>query len=376
MSGPVMIMAGGTGGHVYPALAVARGLAAMGRDVVWLGTRRGLEGRVIPQQQIPIEWISVSGLRGKGVVSWLLAPFRLLRALFQALSILRKTRPSVVLGMGGFVSGPGGLAARLLGRRLVIHEQNAVAGLTNRSLARIADRVLEAFPGSFPNPGHIRSGVETVGNPVRDEILSLAEPGRRMAGRSGSLRLLVLGGSQGALRLNTMTPLALAQIDSGQRPQVWHQAGARTLDQAKSAYRLHDVDARVEPFIEQMADAYGWADLVICRAGALTVFELAAAGLAAVLVPFPSAVDDHQTLNADWLVRAGAAVLLPEAKLSADSLAAMILRFSGDRQGLLDMAGRARALAAPGACGKVVRACLGTLGDEPGSASSRQKGGS
>lgn len=376
MSGPVMIMAGGTGGHVYPALAVARGLAAMGRDVVWLGTRRGLEGRVIPQQQIPIEWISVSGLRGKGVVSWLLAPFRLLRALFQALSILRKTRPSVVLGMGGFVSGPGGLAARLLGRRLVIHEQNAVAGLTNRSLARIADRVLEAFPGSFPNPGHIRSGVETVGNPVRDEILSLAEPGRRMAGRSGSLRLLVLGGSQGALRLNTMTPLALAQIDGGQRPQVWHQAGAKTLDQAKSAYRLHDVDARVEPFIEQMADAYGWADLVICRAGALTVFELAAAGLAAVLVPFPSAVDDHQTLNADWLVRAGAAVLLPEADLSADSLAAMILKFSGDRQGLLDMAGRARALAAPGACGKVVRACLGTLGDEPGSASSRQKGGS
>ncbi len=376
MSGPVMIMAGGTGGHVYPALAVARGLAAMGRDVVWLGTRRGLEGRIIPQQQIPIEWISVSGLRGKGVVSWLLAPFRLLRALFQALSILRKTRPSVVLGMGGFVSGPGGLAARLLGRRLVIHEQNAVAGLTNRSLARIADRVLEAFPGSFPNPGHIRSGVETVGNPVRDEILSLPEPGRRMAGRSGSLRLLVLGGSQGALRLNTITPLALAQIDGGQRPQVWHQAGAGTLDQAKSAYRLHDVDARVEPFIEQMADAYGWADLVICRAGALTVFELAAAGLAAVLVPFPSAVDDHQTLNADWLVRAGAAVLLPEADLSADSLAAMILKFSGDRQGLLDMAGRARALAAPGACGKVVRACLGTLGDEPGSASSRQKGGS
>ncbi len=376
MSGPVMIMAGGTGGHVYPALAVARGLAAMGRDVVWLGTRRGLEGRVVPQQQIPIEWISVSGLRGKGVVSWLLAPFRLLRALFQALSILRKTRPSVVLGMGGFVSGPGGLAARLLGRRLVIHEQNAVAGLTNRSLARIADRVLEAFPGSFPNPGHIRSGVETVGNPVRDEILSLPEPGQRMAGRSGSLRLLVLGGSQGALRLNRMTPLALAQIDGGQRPQVWHQAGARTLDQAKSAYRLHDIDARVEPFIEQMADAYGWADLVVCRAGALTIFELAAAGLAAVLVPFPSAVDDHQTLNADWLVRAGAAVLLPEADLSADSLAAMILKFSGDRQGLLEMAGRARALAAPGACGKVVRACLGTLGDEPGSASSRQKGGS
>ena len=374
MSGPVMIMAGGTGGHVYPALAVARGLAAMGRDVVWLGTRRGLEGRVIPQQQIPIEWISVSALRGKGVVSWLLAPFRLLRALFQSLSILRKTRPAVVLGMGGFVSGPGGLAARLLGRRLVIHEQNAVAGLTNRSLARIADRVLEAFPSSFPNPERISSGVETVGNPVRDEILSLPEPVLRMAGRSGSLRLLVLGGSQGALRLNTMVPLALAQIDSGQRPQVWHQAGERTLAQAKAAYRQHDIDARVEPFIEQMADAYGWADLVVCRAGALTVFELAAAGLAAVLIPFPSAVDDHQNLNANWLVRAGAAVLLPEANLSADSLAAIILRFAGDRQSLLEMAGRARSLAAPGACGKVVRACLGAMADGPGSSPDRHKG--
>ena len=374
MSGPVMIMAGGTGGHVYPALAVARGLAAMGRDVVWLGTRRGLEGRVIPEQQIPIEWISVSGLRGKGVVSWLFAPFRLLRALFQSLSILRKTRPAVVLGMGGFVSGPGGLAARLLGRRLVIHEQNAVAGLTNRSLARIANRVLEAFPSSFPNPERISSGVETVGNPVRDEILSLPEPGQRMAGRSGRLRLLVLGGSQGALRLNTMMPLALAQIDSDKRPQVWHQAGASTLEKARSGYRQHDLDARVEPFIENMADAYGWADLVVCRAGALTIFELAAAGLAAVLVPFPSAVDDHQTLNAKWLVRSGAAVLLPEETLAADSLAALILRFAGDRQSLLEMAGRARALAAPGACGKVVQACLTTTDDGPDSFTGRQKG--
>ncbi|MCZ6911943.1 MAG: undecaprenyldiphospho-muramoylpentapeptide beta-N-acetylglucosaminyltransferase [Proteobacteria bacterium] len=374
MSGPVMIMAGGTGGHVYPALAVARALAAMGRDVVWLGTRRGLEGRVIPEQQIPIEWISVSGLRGKGVVSWLIAPFRLLRALFQSLSILRKTRPAVVLGMGGFVSGPGGLAARLLGRRLVIHEQNAVAGLTNRSLARIANRVLEAFPSSFPNPERISSGVETVGNPVRDEILSLPEPGQRMAGRSGRLRLLVLGGSQGALRLNTMMPLALAQIDSDKRPQVWHQAGASTLEKARSGYRRHDLDARVEPFIEDMADAYGWADLVVCRAGALTIFELAAAGLAAVLVPFPSAVDDHQTLNAKWLVRSGAAVLLPEETLAADSLAALILRFAGDRQSLLEMAGRARALAAPGACGKVVQACLTTTDDGPDSFTGRQKG--
>ncbi len=374
MSGPVMIMAGGTGGHVYPALAVARGLAAMGEDVVWLGTRHGLEGRVVPQEQIPIEWISITGLRGKGLLSWVFAPFRLLRALFQYLSILRKTRPAVVLGMGGFVSGPGGLAARLLGRKLVIHEQNAVAGLTNRSLARIADRVLEAFPSSFPNPERISSGVETVGNPVRNEILSLPEPGQRMAGRGGSLRLLILGGSQGALRLNTMAPLALAQIDRDQRPQVWHQAGARSLEQAKSAYRQHDIDARVEPFIDQMEDAYGWADLVVCRAGALTIFELAAAGLAAVLVPFPSAVDDHQTLNANWLVRAGAAILLPEENLSADSLAGMILRFAGDRQSLLEMAGRARALAAPGACGKVIQACLAKTGDGAGSSTSRQKG--
>ncbi len=374
MSGPVMIMAGGTGGHVYPALAVARGLAAMGEDVVWLGTRHGLEGRVIPQEQIPIEWISITGLRGKGLLSWVFAPFRLLRALFQSLSILRKTRPAVVLGMGGFVSGPGGLAARLLGRKLVIHEQNAVAGLTNRSLARIADRVLEAFPSSFPNPERISSGVETVGNPVRNEILSLPEPVQRMAGRGGSLRLLVLGGSQGALRLNTMAPLALAQIDRDQRPQVWHQAGARSLEQAKSAYRQYDIDARVEPFIDQMEDAYGWADLVVCRAGALTIFELAAAGLAAVLVPFPSAVDDHQTLNANWLVRAGAAILLPEENLSADSLAGMILRFAGDRQSLLEMAGRARALAAPGACEKVIQACLAKTGDGADSSTSRQKG--
>jgi UDP-N-acetylglucosamine--N-acetylmuramyl-(pentapeptide) pyrophosphoryl-undecaprenol N-acetylglucosamine transferase len=280
----------------------------------------------------------------------------------------------VVLGMGGFVSGPGGLAARLLGRKLVIHEQNAVAGLTNRSLARIADRVLEAFPSSFPNPERISSGVETVGNPVRDEILSLPEPGQRMAGRGGSLRLLILGGSQGALRLNTMAPLALSQIDRDQRPQVWHQAGARSLEQARSAYLQHGIDARVEPFIEQMADAYGWADLVVCRAGALTIFELAAAGLAAVLVPFPSAVDDHQTLNANWLVRAGAAILLPEENLSADSLAGMILRFAGDRQSLLEMAGRARALAAPGACGKVIQACLAKTGDGPGSSTRRQKG--
>jgi len=358
MSGPVMIMAGGTGGHVYPALAVANSLIAGGTDVVWLGTRRGLEARVIPQQQIPIEWITVSGLRGKGVIGWLLAPFRLIRALFQSLLILRKIQPCAVLGMGGFVSGPGGVAARLLGRSLVIHEQNAVAGLTNRLLARIADRVLEAFPGSYPNLRRVTPGIETVGNPVREEILSVPEPNQRLAGRSGNLRLLILGGSQGALRLNSMVPQALARVDRASRPEVWHQAGEKTLEQAKTAYRQQSVDARIEPFIDDMAGAYGWADLVICRAGALTVFELAAAGLPAVLVPFPSAVDDHQTLNADWLVRAGAAVLLPEEELTAMSLARILQRFAGDRRELLAMANRARALAAPDACDKVVQACL------------------
>ncbi len=378
MSGPVMIMAGGTGGHIYPALAVANGLATRGQDVVWLGTKRGLESRVIPAQRIPIEWVSVTGLRGKGVASWLLAPVRLFRAFYQSVSILRRIRPSVVLGMGGFVSGPGGLAARLLGRPLIIHEQNAVAGLTNRLLARFADRVFEAFPGSFPNLNRTAARVETIGNPVREDILSLPGPGKRTQAASETLRLLVLGGSQGALRLNLLLPESLAQLEKDARPIVWHQAGARTLEQAQNAYLQNAVEARVEPFIENMADAYAWADLVVCRAGALTVFELAAAGLAALLVPYPSAVDDHQTMNARWLVNAGAAILLPEQDTTAAHISAQIRKFTADRRTLQEMAVRARALAAPNACDRVVQACMEkiVLSNHSTIANSGQEGGS
>jgi len=374
MSGPILIMAGGTGGHVYPALAVAHRLVAANRDVVWLGTRRGLEAKIIPQQQIPVEWISVAGLRGKGALNWLTAPFKLLRALFQSISVLRRTKPSAVLGMGGFVSGPGGLAAWVLGKKLLIHEQNAVAGLTNRLLARLADRVLEAFPDSFPNRERINAGVGTVGNPVRAGIISITAPRERMAKQRDHFRVLVLGGSQGALRLNDIVPLALARLEDPGRLQVWHQAGAKTLERASAAYEGLEIDVRVEAFIEDMAGAYGWADLVICRAGALTVFELAAAGLAAILVPFPAAVDDHQTLNANWLVRAEAAVLLSEDELDAKTLAGAIQRFADDRPSLVDMAERARTLATPDACDKVVQACLAMADDGSGLSSNRREG--
>lgn len=354
-SRPIMIMAGGTGGHVYPALAVAQRLIALGQDVVWLGTRNGLEARVIPEHGIPILWISVAGLRGKGVVSWLTAPFKLIRALFQSLAVLRRINPRVVVGMGGFASGPGGLAAWITRRPLVIHEQNAVAGLTNRVLARFAARVLEAFPRSFAGT-HAKA--ETLGNPVRRDIIALPGPAQRLANRQGPLRLLILGGSQGALHLNRVVPAALAMMPDSPALEIKHQSGDRTLDEAVAAYREHRVDAQIVPFIDDMSAAYGWADLVICRAGALTVFELAAAGLGAVLVPFPAATDDHQTKNAEWLAQNSAGVLMPENELSAKSLAELLARLLSDRDGLLKMAANARRLAAPDACERVAEICM------------------
>jgi len=348
MNGPVLIMAGGTGGHVFPALAVADELRARGVAVVWLGTRAGLEARVVPAAGISTEWISVVGLRGKGVMRVLQAPFMLARACWQALGVLRRVKPPVVLGMGGFVTGPGGLMARLTGRGLCVHEQNAVAGLTNRLLARIAQRTLEAFPGSLP-------GAQHTGNPVRAAIAALPEPGQRFAERQGPLRLLVLGGSQGARALNQVVPQALARLGQD-RFEVHHQTGAAHLDAAKEQYAATGVGARVEPFIEDMAAVYGWADVVVCRAGALTIAELAAAGVGAVLVPYPYAVDDHQTRNAGYLVDAGAAVLLPESHLDAERLAALLAPW--DRAQLLERARRARALARPDAARAVADACL------------------
>ncbi|MDG4554031.1 MAG: undecaprenyldiphospho-muramoylpentapeptide beta-N-acetylglucosaminyltransferase [Candidatus Competibacter sp.] len=351
---PVLIMAGGTGGHVFPALAVAEWLRERGVSVIWMGTRHGLEATLVPKAGIPIEWIGVAGLRGKGVRRLLALPFMLGRALWQAGAILRRLRPLVVLGMGGFASGPGGLAARVLGIPLVVHEQNAVAGLTNRWLARLASQVLEAVPGTFPPARHAVS----VGNPVRESIAALPAPAERFAKRAGPPRLLVLGGSQGALALNRRVPEALARLDEGERPEVWHQAGGQLHETAVAAYREAEVTARLTPFIGDMAAAYGWADLVLCRAGALTVAELAATGVGAVLVPFPFAVDDHQTANARFLEQGGAARVVQQAELSAENLALLLRDLLGDRQRLLAMAEAARRLAKTGAAEQVARACL------------------
>lgn len=353
--GTVLIMAGGTGGHVFPALAAARVLRERGYEPVWLGTRLGLEAKLVPPQQIAVEWITVSGLRGKGVTAWLAAPFKLSLAIWQSLQVMRRRNPVVVLGAGGFVSGPGGIAAWLTRRPVVIHEQNAVAGLTNRLLARIAKRVLEAFPSSFP--GSIRA--ERVGNPVRREITSLAPPEQRFATRTGPLRVLVIGGSQGAAKLNAAVPAALAMIDAPSRPQVLHQAGERHIASARESYQKHGVNAEVRPFIDDMAAAYGWADLVICRSGALTVSELAAAGVPALFVPFAAAVDDHQTRNAKFLVDAHAGLLIAERELTplrlANELQALL---AGGRPRLLEMASKARALAIIDADVRLADACI------------------
>jgi UDP-N-acetylglucosamine--N-acetylmuramyl-(pentapeptide) pyrophosphoryl-undecaprenol N-acetylglucosamine transferase len=353
---PVLIMAGGTGGHVFPALAVAEELSARGVPVSWLGTARGLESRVVPAAGYPLETMRVSGLRGRGLLRLLLAPFMLALALGQALLILLRLRPLAVLGMGGFASGPGGVIAWLLRRPLLIHEQNSVAGTTNRWLAPLARTVMVAFPGSLQDkyqPLH-------TGNPVRGPILKLAAPAERLAGRSGALRVLVVGGSLGAHALNTTVPAAIAQLSA--QPEIYHQTGRQDLDTVRASYAEAGISARVEPFIEDMAAAYAWADLVICRSGALTVAELAVVGVAAILVPFPHATDDHQTGNAKFLADAGAAVLLPQSDMKADKLAGMLSDFSEQRSVLQEMAARAHALSMPDAARRVAELCLQTAG--------------
>ncbi|NJD32028.1 MAG: undecaprenyldiphospho-muramoylpentapeptide beta-N-acetylglucosaminyltransferase [Gammaproteobacteria bacterium] len=359
MTRVALVMAGGTGGHVFPALATARVLRSRGFDIVWLGTQRGIESRLVPAEGIPVEWLSVSGLRGKGILTLLAAPFRLAVALVQALRAVRRHRPAVVLGAGGFASGPGGVAAWLLRRPLVVHEQNAVAGLTNRVLARLADRVLEGFPGSFG------AGVkaERVGNPVRPEIADVAPPERRYPGREGRARLLVFGGSQGAARLNAVVPAAIAELPAALRPDVLHQTGARGVEETTAAYRSRGIEADVRACIDDMAGAYGWADLAVCRSGALTVAELAAAGVPAVLVPFPAAVDDHQTRNARYVVGAGAAVLLPESGLTPLTLASKLRELlEAGRPRLMQMALAARATAITDADQRLADACVAAAG--------------
>ncbi|HVW70701.1 MAG TPA: undecaprenyldiphospho-muramoylpentapeptide beta-N-acetylglucosaminyltransferase [Steroidobacteraceae bacterium] len=356
-TGPILVMAGGTGGHVFPALALARSLREKSIEVIWLGTQRGLEARIVPAAGIPIEWLSVGGLRGIGALTLLAAPFRLARALYQALRVMWRRRPVLVVGLGGFVTGPGGVAAWLTGRPLVIHEQNAVAGFTNRCLSHIAREVLEAFPGSF------RRDIKTrvIGNPVREDISAVAPPAERFASRSGVIRLLVIGGSQGAARLNAVVPYALARLAGTMTFDVRHQAGERWIEAGRQSYASAGVRADVRPFIEDMAEAYGWADLVICRSGALTVSELAAVGIGAILVPFPAAVDDHQTHNAQYLVREGAAVLIADRALTAERLADELRELCAGRGKLLAMAQMARQLAKPRATEELTQSCLALM---------------
>ncbi|BBM02330.1 undecaprenyldiphospho-muramoylpentapeptide beta-N-acetylglucosaminyltransferase [Microbulbifer sp. GL-2] len=344
-----LVMAGGTGGHVFPALAVAKALQEQGASVEWLGTQRGIEARLIPEADIPLHFILVEGVRGKGKLALLKAPLQIMRALAQARAVVKKVQPDAVLGFGGFATGPGGVAARLSGIPLIIHEQNAVAGTTNRLLSRIANRVLEAFSSGLPR-------AVQVGNPVRNEIVRLPEPQLRI-GTQSPLRLLVLGGSLGAVAINELVPKAIAQLPVSLRPVVIHQSGERHLGLAREAYRTAGIDAEVVPFIEDMAEAYSSADLIICRAGALTVSEIAAAGVGAIMVPFPFAIDDHQTRNGEWLQNAGGAVVMQQNAMDAEKLSAKLQEFLSNPKKLLEMAEAARRVAKTDATDQVIAAC-------------------
>lgn len=352
MSRTIMIMAGGTGGHVFPGLAVARSMQANGWRIVWLGTRNGMEAALVPQHGFSIELINFSGLRGKKLSSYLLLPWKLAQACWQSFRILRRQQPQVVLGMGGYPALPGGIMAVLLEKPLLIHEQNRIAGLTNKILAKIADRILLAFPGALTSP---ENKTRVTGNPVRTEIARLPSPETRYAHRTGNLHILVVGGSLGAQVLNTVLPQALSMIPEDQRPYVTHQSGKAHLDALQQAYADHGVTGNLVAFIENMAAHYQDCDLVICRAGALTISELAAAGVASILIPYPYAVDDHQTANARFLSDYQAAVLWPQSELTAASLAQWLMTCS--RAQLQSMATHARALAMPEAAQTVAEAC-------------------
>ncbi|NSL56429.1 undecaprenyldiphospho-muramoylpentapeptide beta-N-acetylglucosaminyltransferase [Uliginosibacterium aquaticum] len=344
----LLVMAGGTGGHIYPGIAVAEALRARGWQIAWMGNEDRMEGKLVPQRGYELAWIRFGALRGKGLLAKLLLPLNLLRGFWQALQAIRRVKPDVVLGMGGYVSFPGGMMAALLGKPLVVHEQNSVAGLANRVLASVADRVASGFPDV------IRGG-HWLGNPVRAEIAAIAEPTLRFSGRTGPLRILVVGGSLGAQALNTVVPRALALLPPGERPLITHQSGANQIEALRAAYAEAGVEGELLPFIDNMAQRYAEADLVICRSGALTVAELAAAGVASVLVPFPHAVDDHQTGNARFLSERDAAILMPQSELTAQGLAGWLARVSRER--LLEMARAARSCARPQAAAEVAELC-------------------
>lgn len=351
MSRTIMIMAGGTGGHIFPAMAVAEYLSVRGWHIVWLGTRRGMESRLVPSRGYTMAWVRMSGLRRSGLLRAALLPLNLLIAFGQSARAIFRHRPDVVLGMGGYVTFPGGMMASLLNRPLVIHEQNSIAGLANRVLARLADRVLAAFPRAFG----ARVDVLWVGNPVREDIAALDPPEMRMHDRSGRLQVLVIGGSLGAQALNETVPQAIARMAAGERPRVTHQSGESHIDALREHYAAAGVDAELVPFIENMAARYAAADLVICRAGATTIAEIAAAGVASVLVPYPHAVDDHQTANARHLSERGAALLVSQKEFTPERLAGLLAGLT--REALMAMAVAARALAKPHATHEVAAVC-------------------
>lgn len=348
----ILIMAGGTGGHVFPALAVADYLKVSGWRVVWLGTKGGMEELLVPQKGHDIKIISFSGLRGKNFIVWLTLPLRLLLAFWQSAQVLFLVRPDVVLGMGGYPAFPGGVMASLLNKPLLIHEQNSIPGLTNKILAKLADKVLLGFPDSIRD----KKKVVFSGNPVRKEISQLDAPDKRYAGRVGKLKLLIIGGSLGAQALNTVVPQTLKLIPDNMRPLVTHQAGRNHLEELNKNYAEAGVEGELVVFIENMAAHYADCDLVICRAGALTIAELTAAGTASILVPFPYAVDDHQTCNAKFLSNNDAAVLLPQNELTPKGLAELLMGLTRER--LLGMAMKARELARPNATSIVAEACM------------------
>ena len=349
-----LIMAGGTGGHVIPGLEIAAALRSQNYEIAWLGTKAGLEATLVPKQNIKMYFIPVWGLRGKKWAEKLLSPFKILAAIIYSLYILIKFKPSFVLGMGGFASGPGGIAAWLLRVPLIIHEQNAIFGMTNKILSRFSKKVLV----SFPDLAALNTAkLIYTGNPVRSEILNLAEPKERWQQRVGSLRVLVLGGSRGALIFNNTVPRAVAQLPVSQRPDIWHQSGNEYFNLTTENYAKYGLKAKVEPFIHDMAQAYSWADLVIARAGALTVAELASAGLPALLIPYPYATDDHQSQNAAYLVNNNAAIMLPQKELNHEVLAKILLDLINSRPRLLEMAKAARKLSMFDATANIIKHC-------------------
>ncbi len=356
MNGKILVMAGGTGGHIFPGLAVADALAEQGWQICWLGTKERMEATLVPEHGYPIHFIDVVGLRGKGLLKKLFAPFMLLRSILQAMAVIRQEKPEVVLGLGGYASGPGGIAAWLLGKPLLLHEQNAVAGMTNRILARFSKKVLVAFPNTFEG----RANAVLVGNPIRKDIAALAKMPRDLTASDEPLKVLILGGSLGALALNENVPQILAAAKAKNTIAVWHQTGRGNQEKVAERYQtlLKDNDkVKVTEFITDMVSAYAWADLVICRAGALTVAEVAAAGVGAIFVPYPYAVDDHQTTNAGWLADNGAAIIIQQQDLMTPENITRIGELIEDRQALNKMAQHAKRVAITDATDKVAGYC-------------------